>query len=155
MVEFFGIKAVIVVALALGVLAFAFAQSAARPVAALAWPSAPAGFTVERLFLNPDDEAWMSERAQLAHLGPCGTYDRVVLRYVGDPAHVPIQLGQPLHDLRRTLGEDVSLHDASEHGFLWVSASTRTVADVDFYFGMVNQQELMVRYEFTMCHAKP
>ena len=151
----FDVKAVVLFALSLGILALAFAQSAGRPATPTDWPVAPAGFTLERLFLNPDDEAWMSERAQLAHLGPCGTFDRVVLRYVGDPAHVPVHLGQPLHDLRRSLGDDVSLFDANEQGFLWASTSARTVADVDFYFGMVNHQDLMVRYEITMCHVNP
>ena len=96
-----------------------------------------------------------SRRAQLAHLGPCGTYDRFVLRYVGDPALVPIELGQPFHKLRRTLGDDARIYDANEAGFLWASSTTRTAADVDMFFGMVNQQELMVRYEITLCRASP
>lgn len=153
MLEMFDLKALVLFALAFGLLAFTCAQSAVHSASLSDWPTAPAGFTLERLFLNADDEAWMAERAQLAHLGTCGTYDRFVLRYLGDPAHAPIQLGQPLHDLRGTLGDDLSMLDADEQGFLWASASTRTVADVDFYFGMVSPRDLMVRYEITMCHV--
>jgi hypothetical protein len=155
MLEILDIKALVLFVFTFGLLTLAVAQSAARPASFVDWPSAPAGFTLERLFLNADDEAWMSERAQLTQVGPCGAYDRFVLRYVGDPAHVPAHLGQPLHDLRSSLGEDTSVFDADEQGFLWASASTHTVADVDFYVGMVTPRDLMVRYEITVCHVTP
>lgn len=155
MFDMIEMKAVVLIAFTLGLLTLAVAQSAARPVSFVDWPSAPAGFTLERLFLNADDEAWMSGRAQLTQLGPCGAYDRFVLRYAGDPTHVPAHLGQPLHDLKGILGEDTRLFDADEQGFLWASASSHMVADVDFYVGMVNHQDMMVRYEITMCHVIP
>ena len=149
------VKAFRVFALILVLFAVGFAQSASQTASLMDWREVPAGFVIERLFLNPDDESWMQERAQLAHVGSCGMYDRYVLKYVGDPGQVPVELGQPLHALYTSLGNDVNLFDASEHGFLWASAVTHTVVDVDLYFGMVSPGDLMVRYEITMCRANP
>lgn len=145
------LKALILIALTLGVTATAFAQSSSQPSFLLNWVEVPSGFTLEHLFMNVADEAWMSEQALLASTEPCLTYDRVVLRYVGEPSGVPELLGQPLRALGQAIGEGVQVGEASEDGFLWLSADRQMVVDVDLFFGMVNAQELMVRYEFTLC----